>query len=480
MSDLLPVLSPTTQAVIRMAYGWLLVGTILWTALPGRWFYRSTRWGGYGDRNTELLENPFAHTLLTGLWLVSAAMLIRGVDTVVFAAVNLGICWYYYVHTRWSSLLRGMGAPGFFCYWLAACVFCLEVGRYLDLNGWVLAATVLVFQVDYAVIQMCAGSYKSVCGYAGNAGMQLGLANPFWGRFWKLYRHTDPGHPIYRFLNQSAFRVQIAAGLLMLYPPTRWVGALAIALSFLFVMTQIRLAFLLPMVMTAGLLFVPAGSRFDLWLAQFVHQTQVHQSLPILPAWLAAGLTGFLLMYLVLLGPAKFCQWYNFIEGRPLARPWQAFLERWASAFGIIIWRVFSVDVIDFFVRVYIVDQHGQRDEYTGKVDARNLGRYLHVAESIALTSVFTAQKYHPRLFEEKLVRYARTVPCPAGGRVLFAHYTIDYSGQKFEFVHRADYTVEPVSGSVEATGEGATKAEVSPVRPSVRPGTYLPATGCR
>lgn len=481
--DMLPVLSPSTQILFRTAYGIAIFCTILWTLFPGRWFFRGAKWGGYGDNSlrSELLQNPFVQTLITGLWIASAISLIRGYHTVTFAAINLAICWYYFVHMRWNSLLRGMGAPGFFCYWTGAAVFLLETGRHLDSSGRILAIALLVLQVDYALIQLCAGSYKSVCGYSRNTGMQLGLANPFWGHHWRFYKKWNPANPIFRFLNQASFRVQIVAGILMLFPPTRWIGALMIALSFLFVFTQIRLGFLLPKVMMCGLLFVPAGSRFDEWLAGLMPLATPSVSLPQLPEWTVLGTVAFLVIYLCLLPVAKFCQWFNFLEGKSLSPRLQNFLDKWCSAFGIIIWRVFSVDVIDFFVRIYLVDADGREDEYThfGKVNTRTRGRYIQVAESIALTCVFTTLKYHPansELFQDKLVRYARTLPCPEGGVLRFAYFSINYEGEQFEFEQTASFDVEPFEGSVRQTGETAEVLSESPVSACATPGSYLAA----
>lgn len=480
MSELLPVLSPHAQATIRVGYGLLMLCTIAWTAYPGRWFFRSERWGGYGDSSwsTEVLQNPFSHVLITGLWAASAGALVMGVDTVLFAAINLAICWYYFIFMRWRSLLRGMGAPGFFCYWLGLAVLILEVGRHLDPSGRILAVGVLALQVDFALIQLCAGSYKSVCGYARNTGMQLGMANPFWGHHWRLFKAVSPANPVFGFLNQSAFRVQILAGLLMLYPPTRPWGALAIGLSFLFVMTQIRLGFLLPKIMLSGLLFLPAGTAVDRWLAQWAPSPETSQRLAPLSGEVAAVIAALLVVYMALLPLAKFSQWYNYLEGRRLWAPLQRFLEGWCNLFGIIIWRVFSVDVIDFFVRVYQVDADGYEEEYTslGKANFRTRGRYIQVAESIALTSIFTALKYHPADFRDKLVRYARTVPCPEGGSLRFARYAIDTRNKRFEFVHQADFFVEPGSGEVRHQEHVPSPVLVdSPVRAAHRPGSYLP-----
>ena len=253
-----------------------------------------------------------------------------------------------------------------------------------------------------------------------------------------------------------------------------------IAAGFLFVMTQIRLGFLLPKVMLGALLFVPAGSVVDEWLGHF---STVEVCSQTASSELGSALmAGCLLLYLVLLPLAKFCQWYNFLEGKTLYRPLQTFLEAWCNNFGIIIWRVFSVDVINFFVRVYKVGADGEEEEYTtfGRWDGPGTrGRYVQVAESIALTCIFTTLKYHPAnssLFVDKLVRYARTIPCPEGSKIRFAYYSIDHTRPHFEFLHHNDYLVDPVGGGVETLcSAGGEVPDVSPVRESARTGSYLP-----
>ncbi len=96
----------------------------------------------------------------------------------------------------------------------------------------------------------------------------------------------------------------------------------------------------------------------------------------------------------------------------------QRALERYTNLFGIIIWRVFSVDLVNFFIRVWREPREGG-----ARVPVSRLGawpRFNHVGEMICLTSLFTTLKYYPSndaIFRERLLRYARTVPRAAGDR---------------------------------------------------------------
>ena len=58
--------------------------------------------------------------------------------------------------------------------------------------------------------------------------------------------------PLFFFLNQNAWSVQMVAAVLMLWPSTRFLGAMMIVLSFVFIATQIRLGLLCHMVMVSG------------------------------------------------------------------------------------------------------------------------------------------------------------------------------------------------------------------------------------
>src|SRR5712692_992178 len=116
-------LSPAAQSLFRCAYGTLLLLT-LGQALPqARRFFVSERWGGYAqsDRRVDLLQNPYALPLVMGLWMAAALLLIAGRFTVAASLANLLLCRYFFIAMRWKGALRGMGAPGFMTYWMAAC-----------------------------------------------------------------------------------------------------------------------------------------------------------------------------------------------------------------------------------------------------------------------------------------------------------------------------------------------------------------------
>ena len=486
-SFLHPTLSIPTQAALRSSYGVLLLLTLALTLPQARRFFVSDRWGGYArsDRRVDIVQNPYLLPLIQLVWFGCAGLLVAGRHVVAAALVNLVLCRYFFIGMRWKGVLRGMGAPGFMSYWLAACVFFLEYGSRYDPSRGVREAALLAFRVDFAVIMLCAGTYKSLAGYPKNDGMELGMINPWWGYWGSLYRRIPPGHWLFRTLNHLAYGTEIAAAILMLFPPTAFWGALLIFLSFGWIATHIRLGFLCEMVMACALLYVPPGHLVDRALSSvFAPDVAVSAG----PAWLNGGLRLFLLAYAALLPLAKAGQYYNFLARKSLPPLLQRTLDRYTNLFGIIIWRVFSVDVTNFFAEIFVSEPSGLRTIYSrpGRLDWPSRFRYLHVGEFICLASLFTTLKYYAsndELFRERLVRYSRTIPCPPGGRLVFRYVSVRKDALRFAYLPVAEYEVDPVAATVRETildGSVSVRAAaaVSPVHEGATPGSYAPAAG--
>jgi hypothetical protein len=484
LDSLLPELSLSTQALVRSAYGVLLLLT-LGQALPeARRFFLSERWGGYAEssRDVDAIQNPLVMPLLFALWVGAGLALAVGVATPWAALANLVLCRYFFIHMRWKGVLRGMGAPGFLAYWLGFAVFLLEYTTQLAPSLRPLA--LLVAQVDLAFIMLSAGVYKFTAGYPRNHGMELGMCNPMWGYWWRFYARQSPDHAVFWTLNQLAWSTEVAAAILMLMPATRELGAVILGLSFVFIGTHIRLGFLTEMVVAACFLYLPAGGVLDPWIAAAVPAPAVavapqgSLALTVVNALLAAALV----TYLALLPLAHAGLYYNFYARRTFPRLLQRALERYTNLFGMIIWRVFSVDLVNFFIRVHAEPRDGGRRTEIGPLG--RWPRFNHVGEMICLTSLFTTLKYYPSndgLFRQRLLRYARTVPRPAGAVVVFEYVSVVKTGARFDWVPKAEYRVDVEAGSVterliDPTFSARAAHAVSPVHEGAVPGSYAPA----
>jgi hypothetical protein len=477
---LLPHLSPSTQALVRCGYG-VLLGLTIAQALPeARRFFRSERWGGYAQSSpsVDLVQNPAVLPMVLAAWFVAAMCLVFGWVTVWAAIVNVAICRYFFVHMRWKGVLRGMGAPGFYAYWLGLVVLLLEyTSRHAPAQQ---PLALLVAQVDAAFIFLSAGVYKATAGYPRNHGMELGMCNPMWGYWWRAYVPRSPHHPWFWVLNQLAWTTEVVAALLMLWPGTREWGGLLLCASFLFILTHIRLGWLCEMVALSGLLFVVAGGPVDQWLSRVA---------PAAAAMVPTATSGFgdgviraaLVTYLVLLPVAHAGLYYNFYARRRLPGALQIALDRYTNFFGIIIWRVFSVDVTNFYVRIHVEPPGGGARRLVAPLGA--WPRFNHVGEMICLASLFTTLKYYPTQdsrFRDRVVRYARTIPREPNGRVVFEYYSAQKLRDRFEWRLVAEYLVDPDARTVEERivdpGFSPRAAHsASPVHEGSVPGSYAP-----
>ena len=480
----MPEPGPELLRLVRVAYGTLLLGTLLYTCPHARRFFVSDRWRGYArsSREVDLVQNPVALVVVQAVWAGVAVLLIVGWCAPGVAFANVLLCRYFFVRMRWKGILRGMGAPGFMTWWLGLVVFGLEFTAH---HAPQLQATVLfVAQVDFALLYLSSGVYKFRAGYLHGEGMELGMVNPQWGYWWRSLRRLRPSHPVFTVSNQAGWSLEVLGAILMLLPWTRFWGGLLLVISFAYVGAFIRLGLLAEMVMLTGLLYFDAASAGHAALAPvgalLPASTAPAATLP--PAW-GAALEAGLWTYLVLLPPAYAGLHYNFYGRRALPGIWQAALERYTNFFGMLIWRVFSADLVNFFIRVRELTD--DRAVEITRFGWRTGGlRFSHVGESITLTCLFTTLKYYPgdrRRFTDRLLCYARTLPVRRGGRVRFEYVQVVKGPDRFEFRPIAEFDVDLSRGTVtertlDASFSPRAAARHSPVHEGVRPGSYVPS----
>jgi hypothetical protein len=315
--------------------------------------------------------------------------------------------------------------------------------------------------------------------------MELGLCNPMWGYWWRFYIAKSPDSGLFWTMNQFAWSTEVLMATLAFIPATRELAGVLLIVSFAFILTQIRLGFLCEMVMLCGLLYVPAGGLLDGWLASVVSspaalaRTSAGSSTSVANTLLETALW----TYLALLPLAHGGLFYNFYARRSLPQPVQRFLERYTNLFGMIIWRVFSVNVVNFFIRIW-------REPGTGgtRVPAATLGswpRFNHVGEMICITSLFTTLKYYPTndaLFQERLLRYARTVARDPHDVLVFEYVSVVKHATRFEWVPVAEYRVDVETATVaerilDPAFSPRAAHPVSPIHEGAAPGSYAPSS---
>ena len=431
-------------------------------------------------------NNPQLTARIQWAWLVSAVGLMWGGRFWKLCASLFFYVLYrhYYIDTRWSSIRRGFGAPGFMSHWVAFYLIVLQMASFLDASGALAMQCWWVMQVDFAVIMVCAGTYKYMVGYLHHDGMEYGCVNPFWGYFWRWFLKAHPRAWYFRAMNFLASSVEFLAGILMLIPATRVVGAVVISLSFLYVGFLIRLGRL------AFLMAVIPLAYFPDFGPSLVRLTPFHLDTPV---FLLQGLHGLTWLFIALLPLAKFTQYYNLFANRTLPQPLQRWVTTYSNQVPIIMWRVFTPDVTNFYLRIY------EEDPITGEsrplldhdtFSLRNWSwlklRFLHVTESIASVSVFTTLKYFPSnraLFNEKLIKYSLSLQHGLGRPVEHLRYEyilIHKQDDHFSLWHVGNFRVDLDRGCVSEEKlvpdfDFSAPSKFSPVRESASVGTFTP-----
>lgn len=464
-------LSWSVQALIRGGFALCMLG-MLFLSLPsaGR-FFGSEKYKGYADDEAllNIVFSPLGRVLFLGAWIASACWLLVDRHTVWASLLCLLCCRFCFLSLRWRSISRGMGAPGFMLYWLAALVFFLEYTRFYDSSGYLRALAILTFKVDFAVIMLCAGQYKLFSGYPQNNGMERGMVNPWWGRLRALYRNFPPNSIVFRSLNHCAYLGELIFGAMMLYAPWSEAGGLLMASSFVFIFCHIKLGFLCPTVMVCCFLYSHPGGWVDSLLPE------VHAASAAAGTWphtaLNLVLAAFLVSYLLLLPFMKLGTYYNFYGKKRLPKAWQSFQDKWTNLWGIIIWRVFTIDNTNFYVHAFLEDRQSKERELYSIPEEYSLSkgiRYVHVCEFVCYVSIFTTLKYFPSnspLFTKKLLRYARTIPCPDHKVVVFQWVDVKKEKHAFADVPSKEFRVDLLSEELTITDLADGSSETDSLR---------------
>ena len=443
-----------------------------------------------GKASAGILPN-FFEIGLGLLWLGSSVALIAGdaTDRLLGLLVLFIIFRCYYVHDRWKNVRRGAGAPGFMSAWIVFYLLLLELSCWLDADGRLALGALNLMKFDFALIILCAGAYKMLTGYFSGAGMEYGQVNPLWSYHWKYLRRLNPGSPFFSFSNYTASLVELSAGLLMLVPVPwlQFTGALLVSLSFVYIGALIRLGRLACLMAVIPLFFWP-----------YLPSSIIHASRPLarnlLPSWgISAGMIAIALL-MVAMVLVKIMQYLNLFLNRQLFPLLQKALTFMADLWPIIIWRVFTPDVTNFFVRIYTISKSRQKTALIHESKTYNYSdwrqpllklRFLNVTESIAITSVFTVLKYFPsktEVFRERLLSYAFSIqaaPCDNVQDLIFEYVAIRKKPGCFEFIPVGSFTVDLATCLITEDRyledfDFSQPAVYSPVRESVGYGTYV------
>jgi hypothetical protein len=417
-------------------------------------------------------------------WALASISLITGTFPFAGTLVFLVLFRHYYVANRWKNLFRGGGAPGFMSHFAILHLLSFELAAALDPTGSLSVIALVVFSADLGTILLDSGVYKLLSGYVRSEGMEYGLANPMWGYWFRFFRRVDPGHILLRAQDLIAALGEVTMGTAMIVFPFRGIGAVICIVSFAYLLPLIRLGRL-----AALMAFIPLPLLPEL---PFTLPAGVELPVAAAPGWPAQVQAIVLVAYIAVLPAVKVVQYLNLFQRRPFPRAIQQWLTRYANAMPIIMWRVFTADVTNFFIRIYAIDAAGlERPVLTedGTYSYRDLrrfrwsSRFLHVTESIALATVFTTLKYFPSrrdLFEDRLVGYARSLELTGATRVRFEYIAIRKDRGALRYDAVVEFVVDLATDAVterklDPEFDYSLPARFSHIRESVGFGSYLP-----
>ena len=472
-----------------------LAGVLFLVDLAWYLSYRRVVLGrGYWDRLPW--SSPLGSAAFAAAWIAGCLSLILHVQPLLGALSLVVLFRLFYIRSRWTGLFRGGGAPGFMSHYLAVLIAVGCAAAALDASGRLSGTAELLFRVDFAVVLLCSGTYKSLSGYLHGEGMEYGLANPLWGHWHARFRRVRPSHPLLRLQDAAAALGQLTMGALMLVPGLRWLGGALCIAGFFGLLFLVRLGRLAVLMMVVPLIYLPElgwSATEGLGLASAVGPVGS-------PDALVVALQALMWAYLAVLVPVKVMQYLNLFLSRRYPRRIQDLLTRYANAVPIIMWRVFTPDVTNFFVRIYAPAADGgerrivhEETTYDLRRVRRPLGWFLRfhsVTESIAVTTVFTTLKYFKSdrgLFERRLVRYARTLRIPptilrpGDRRLRFEYVQIVKRPDRFAYVPIVSFHVDLDAGTVEEETltpgySYSAPAPHSHIKETVGFGSYVPA----
>ena len=426
-----------------------------WISRPF-FLYAKTCRPGPGYWKGTFLEGSLSRYAVYALWVVSCLSLLLGFYPLLGALALFPLFRRIYIKGRWSTLFRGGGAPGFMSHYVMLYITAFELARWLDSSGRITHAAYTMLRVDFGVVLACSGTYKTLSGYMRGEGMEYGLANPIWGYFWRFFKRLSPKNPFLQMQDRMAALSQIVMGLALalspLFAPLGWLGALMCAGTFFYLLFTVRLGRLAPLMMIMALPYVPDVGLDPMGVFGLERGFRA-MALATPAVWALCALCW---GYVVVLPFVKVMQYANRFFSRRFPEPFQSFFTRYQNWVPIIMWRVFTPDVTNFFIRIRKIDPATGTvthlgDEESGYAYAPGGGllwklRYLHVTESIAVTTVFTTLKYFQSkrdLFDHKIVEYARTL---GDGTFEFEYVAILKGETSFDFLPVSRFRVETAS----------------------------------
>ncbi len=344
------------------------------------------------------------------LWLASSVLTFSQTFTLASSLLSFFICHYYFIFHRYSGVGRGIGAPGYFITWANftnSAYLLMDKLSPSDLN---LLSTLML--IELGVIFLVSGIYKISAGYTSGRGINIGLNNPQWAYFPNLFNRLTSQNFMTKILNYISVYGEIVGGILLISVKFQIAGSIIIAIMFLGVALMVRLgnlcAIIVVTVLSPNFVVSSGVASSNLDGQQFVRIFIVFCSILSLANYIAINI--------------------NFYFRLRLPRYYQNFTNFFVRVCGTSMWRVFTADITSIYIEIYMISNNVKTN--ISSWSSWKPSRFRFVGEAIAVTSIFTLQKYtqDKSLFESRILNYVRTLKVPSN-EIYFDYFFIEESG---------------------------------------------------
>ena len=333
---------------------------------------------------------------ISGLWVLASVISLLGRYNLVTSLILLSICHFFFIFMRYQSLSRGLGAPGYFITWINFTNFIfLLVGNFQSDSVALIAK---IFLAELGVIFIISGSYKLTAGYQNARGMNVGLNNPQWSYWPRLWVSFSEGKFRTNLLNKIAAYGEILGGVFLLSIKFQIIGSVILALMFFGVALTVRLGNLCFLII------------FSL-LSPLIVQGPKNSGENLFPSYAFERLAiiAFLVsitMYLSLL--------VNYYSSIRFPKKFQKVLNLHIRFFGTSVWRVFTADMTSIYIEIYDVTKPDSPILVSDWSNPRGR-RFRFVGEAITVTSLFTMLKYQEDKSNThfRILTHARSLSLP-------------------------------------------------------------------
>ena len=333
----------------------------------------------------------FAHKKFTiGLSIVLFCLYL-GSDIFIFSIPLLVVSWISFIRDRFKSIARGLGAPGYFSFFGIFSICILEQSNLINSQNIFISSLymfiVSIIYTEFGHIFISAGVFKFLDSRKNSLSFAMGMMNPMWS---KIHSNFKLIHKLRYPLNYLGPINQILGGILLLsgVPPYQFLGCIILFFTFILITPFCKLAWLCPSI--------------SLISAYLAHNLEIISSVNPLIFYTCVLIRGSLSLQL-------FAEYFQNKSFKIPIIQW--LMDVYRNLFGVIIWKVFTYDVVKYVgpsptYCTYLQD--------SGKLISRSSlyefnTSFSSVYHSIAMCSFLSSQNYLKKhVFEFRLHKYLK------------------------------------------------------------------------